>query len=179
MRKRLSDLDLNEAFGFATILAAFDAIERVFVVDLRCISFDQAAFFIYFFLFRLKMYIDDKNYDFKSDGIVGVSIAMTSWLLFLFSAASMGKSFYISMQWFLLALLISSLWVIYAWVRNCVNHLRYLRYLFVNTIHIGVFLYALIKYKNGIISIDFIDRGLLLILIFSVLVDWRCSSKCS
>lgn len=138
--KTLADLNLNDAFGFATILAALDGIKSTFAVPLHELDLRAVCLFVYFFIFRMKMFIDDAGHAFKADkpaGFVDIAVALASWVAFLISAAAIGVHRDVSIQWFMVGLAISCVWVVVAVARhgNDETH-RYRWFLLFNVLHI-------------------------------------------
>lgn len=76
-------------------------------------DFWTATYFIYYFTFRLKMYLDDSGHSFEKGGNLDVGLAMISWICFLVSATVIGKSVDISIQWFAIGLVASNFWIVY------------------------------------------------------------------
>jgi len=62
---------LNDAFGFATIVACLDSAKHVLAHPLLRIDPFAASFLVYFFVFRTKMYIDDSAHAFTRDRKLG------------------------------------------------------------------------------------------------------------
>lgn len=180
--KSLAEINLNEAFGFATIIAAIDGVKDVFSKPLADISLVSTLFFVYFVVFRVKMYLDDEAHDFSQGGTLDITIALLSWIFFLISAASMDDSVRVAIQWFILALLVSTVWTVWSFVR-CRHQpgaaRRYTQFIVFNLFHIVLL---------ALLTTDFLwfdlalgrdwDVGVLVLLTVAVLVDWRLMVDC-
>ena len=111
--KKLSEINLNEAFGFATILAAIEGIRATFAKEFKNIEIAPALFLVYFTAFRIKMYLDDDGHDFKSSKALDIFIALISWLAFLISVSALTTSVALAVKWTLVAIGVSTLWILY------------------------------------------------------------------
>lgn len=180
--KSLAEINLNEAFGFATIIAAIDGVKDVFSKPLADISLVSTLFFVYFVVFRVKMYLDDDAHDFSQGGTLDITIALLSWIFFLISAASMDDSVRVAIQWFILALLVSTVWTVWSLIRQrkepCARR-RNIQFLLFNLFHIGllVLLTADFLWFEPGLGQDW-DVGILVLLTAAVLVDWRLIVDC-
>ena len=110
---------LNDAFGFATILACLDSAKHLLAHPLMVIWTNRfpAAFLIYFFVFRSKMYIDDARHVFSHEKPVDMWIAVASWIAFIVSGASIEDNADVAIGWFILGLTLSSIWIVVAFSR--------------------------------------------------------------
>ncbi len=188
--KALTEINLNEAFGFATIIAAINGAKDVFSVNIVDVPIVPALFFVYFFIFRTKMYLDDKDHDFADGGALDISIAIISWILFLISAASIdngintdstGDGINIAVQWFIAAMLVSSIWVVYSLIRNFSQEdarRRYLFFLSINLVHI-VLLYSISRdFLPDLPYLKIENHGLVLVLLSALAAwDWHLTAR--
>ena len=134
---RLGKLRLNEAFGFATIVAALDVIKKTLGVPFSEYELAPVLFLVYFFVFRIKMYADDEGHDFAKHGLLDIGVAVLSWIAFLISVAALEKSFVVAVEWFAIALIVSTVWVWIAMLRAPASDWpRYLWFFGVNVVHV-------------------------------------------
>ena len=131
-RKGLADVELNKAFGLATILASLDAAKHIVAFDIANKGYSVSVFFIFFFVFRVKMYVDDSNHEFDKNKLLDIVIAVSSWIAFIFSAYAIEKSIPIAVRWFIVGLVISTIWIIYSYLMGLKDetlamHVHFLR----------------------------------------------------
>ena len=142
-KKTLSDVNLNDAFGLATIMGAQDGIQDALNERFLKTDWELAWFLAYFFVFRVKMYLDDAGHTFEASKPGDVRLALLSWFAFMVSAAASGKSVELAVEWFIAGLLVSIGWVLYSILRYRRAGVRYWCFLLFNFLHVGVlFLYG-------------------------------------
>ena len=133
---------LNDAFGFATIVAGIDSCKHVFAHPFLQINWFEASFLVYFFIFRTKMYLDDAAHSFDNRRKLDLWTAVASWIAFVISGSSIEVDKYISISWFIIGLIISLFWIVISYVNS--DHRAKLRiYALANILHCGLLLWAI------------------------------------
>lgn len=139
MSTKIAGIEANQVFGFATIIAAINGIKDTIVVHPDQINGDAIFFFILFFIMRFKMYVDDMNHNFPSGDPFDPMIAIISWIIFTFSAASISENLETAIYWMIWGLYASTIWGIYSMLLyNRKGYLKYLRYTLFNIIIIMI-----------------------------------------
>lgn len=182
--RHLSEVDLNKAFGFATILAALSGIKTTFAVEPKDLQWMPAVFLAYFLIFRLKMYLDDSGHEFEKGvwGFFDGAIALLSWVAFLVSAACVGTSVTLAIGWFIGGLLVSTIWIVFSIVkRNCrgedVYWKRYAVFFFSNVVQI-VGLWFAIDIDACVVALELPTfPWTLSVLTVLVAVDWYATAR--
>ena len=136
--KTLTTINLNEAFGFATIVAALEVVRANLAVPFSEVDLWKGLFLLYFFVFRVKMYIDDSNHHFSETRLAEIGVAIASWIAFLISVSAVTRGINVAIEWFILAMVLSTVWVILAWRKATIASVNRYRWFFVvNVLHIA------------------------------------------
>ncbi len=171
---KFTDLSLNEIFGFMTIVAAIEAGKGIFENGPYKTDVVDALFFVYFVLFRTKMYLDDSAHDFSAGHVLNALIAIASWFLFVFAAASMKSPLDATAAWMVLALLVSIVWCIYSdSFGPRPQHSKYVVYVIWNIVHIAILVLAAPQIVPGLVIEPVLGAvPALVILVVAVLIEW-------
>jgi len=131
-------MDLNDAFGFATILASLEVVRTTLAVPLWAIDGPKVVFLVYFFSFRMKMYLDDSKHQFSGRNLIDVGLALLSWIAFLISVAAVPKFLNVAYAWFAIGLVISILWLLWSASLDPTWWKRHVAFMFWNVVHIAL-----------------------------------------
>ena len=198
---KILGLDLNQAFGFATIIAAINGFKEAVSSYEIFSNWELILFFVFFVTLRFKMFVDDYKHRFHKKDIVDITIAIVSWILFIFSASSMSKSLNMAYLWSMLALAVSGIWILYSVFKPFViravyntplpgtakqrqtDRAKYVQYGVFNLIYLSGLSYGYINshpspWNGSLECLRCIPREpLLIILILAAIQDWRMSAR--